>query len=154
MNANPYAAVLAGRDAQEILDETPSRWRVVMSSHARDERERTPASGKWNLRQVICHMADCELAFGFRMRQVAGNAPTIQPFDQDAWAKSYAAYSTELAFATFLALRAWNVAFVGSLSEDAKVHTAIHPERGAISLWTVVETLAGHDLHHLNILEA
>jgi hypothetical protein len=74
----------------------------------------------------------------------------IQPFEQDAWAKVYDAYSFELAWATFKALRAWNVAFVGALSEADKKKGYTHPERGGDeTLWTLVEIMAGHDLHHL-----
>jgi hypothetical protein len=29
----------------------------------------------------------------------------------------------------------------------------IHPERGTMTVWTIVETIAGHDLHHLASLE-
>jgi hypothetical protein len=28
-----------------------------------------------------------------------------------------------------------------------------HPERGTMTFWTIVETMAGHDLHHLPQLE-
>ena len=36
----------------------------------------------------------------------------LQPFDQDAWARVYSAYSFDATWTTYKALRAWNVAFV------------------------------------------
>jgi hypothetical protein len=27
------------------------------------------APGKWSPAQILCHLADCEIAFGFRLRQ-------------------------------------------------------------------------------------
>ena len=61
----------------------------------------------------------------------------------------YDAYSLEAAWECFKALRAWNVLFVRGLSEADKQLPAVHPERGEMRLWTIVETMAGHDLHHL-----
>ena len=53
-----------------------------------------------------------------------------------------------------MALRAWNVAFVRGLSEVDKRKVLTHPERGEETLWTIVEIMGGHDLHHLATLEA
>ena len=39
------------------------------------------APGKWSVREVVAHLADCELVFSFRLRQtLAEEAPVIQPF--------------------------------------------------------------------------
>jgi uncharacterized damage-inducible protein DinB len=153
MSANPYAAALAARDAAQMLAETPARWRAYVAGLSAEEVARVPAPGKWSLREVLCHLADCELAFGFRMRQVYAGEALIQTFDQDAWARSYAAYTAAQALETFLALRTWNTAFVNALTVEDRERTAHHPERGDLSLGTVVEMLAGHDLHHLEKLE-
>ncbi|MGA2724326.1 MAG: DinB family protein [Bryobacteraceae bacterium] len=37
-----------------------------------DGVERPRAPGKWNARQILCHLADVEIVFAFRLRQ----APT------------------------------------------------------------------------------
>ena len=57
------------------------------------------------------------------------------------------------AMKTYRALRAWNLAFVRSLTEKQKAQVVTHPERGTMTVWTIVETMAGHDLHHLERLE-
>jgi hypothetical protein len=94
----------------------------------------------------------------FDLRQASGIAarswPTIQPFDQDAWAKPYAAYTLAQSRAAFDALRAWNAALIGALSEADRRKKVMHPERGEETVWTIVEIMAGHDLHHLRSLEA
>jgi hypothetical protein len=55
--------------------------------------------------------------------------------------------------ATFRALRAWNLAFIHSLTAEQRSREVTHPERGTMTVWTIVETMAGHDLHHLAALE-
>ncbi len=91
---------------------------------------------------------------GLRLRQAMSEVYAfLQPFDQDGWAKPYAACSLEAAKATYFALRAWNVALIGSLTEADKMKMYTHPERGEERLLTIVQIMAGHDLHHLAILQ-
>ncbi len=153
MSANFYAGALGERDPVEVMAETPRRLAAVVEGLSAAEIEAKPGPGKWSVREILAHLADCEMAFGFRLRQVYGGVREIQPFDQDEWARAYGSYSARLALATFAGLRDWNLAFVGGLSEADKALPAFHPERGEMVLWTVVETIAGHDLHHLAALE-
>jgi len=149
MSLNPYAGDLGERDPVGVIAQTPVRLAQVVDGLSTAEIEARPAPGKWCVREVVAHLADCEIAFGFRLRQSFGGQSLLQPFDQDAWARAYAGLPVEQALATFTALRAWNVLFVRGLSEADKQLPAVHPERGEMRLWTIVETMAGHDLHHL-----
>jgi len=154
MSVNPYAYAVAGRDPAVVIAETPARLATVLAGMSAEEIDAVPAPGKWSVREVVVHLADCEIAFGFRLRQAYGGQTLLQPFDQDAWARAYGVYSAAQALETFAVLRAWNVAFVGGLTEADKQLPAMHPERGEMVLWTIVETMAGHDTHHLMKLEA
>lgn len=152
MSLNPYAGELGQRDPVEVIQSTPEKLQALLAGLSAERIERRPPPGKWNLREVMAHLADCEIAFGFRLRQGAAGVD-IQPFDQDDWARNYGAYSFAAAMTTYRALRAWNVAFVRSLTDQQKAFEINHPERGTMSVWTIVETMAGHDLHHLERLE-
>jgi len=55
---------------------------------------------------------------------------------------------------TFSALREWNLALIGSTTEEGMAKTVNHPERGDMTFRTIVETMAGHDINHLNQLDA
>jgi uncharacterized damage-inducible protein DinB len=154
MSGIPYAEVLGGRDAQAVIASTPVRLVRVLEGVTVEQAEVRPAVGKWNLREVMAHLADCEIAWSWRLRVAyEKERAEMQPFDQDPWAKMYGQYSLEMAMATFYALRAWNVAFVAGLSEADKEKMYTHPEMGERRLWTLVEIMAGHDLHHLKTLE-
>ena len=150
MSGVPYAGMLGGRDAAKVIAETPRRLVLVLDGLSAAEIEARPAPGKWSVREIAAHLADCEIVWGWRLRQVLGEEHAVtQPFEQDAWAKAYGAYSFEAAWDCYKALRAWNVAFVGALSETDRAKGYTHPERGEERLWTIVEIMAGHDLHHL-----
>jgi uncharacterized damage-inducible protein DinB len=151
----PYSDVLAQRDAKVVIRETPSRLARVLDYLSAEQIETRPAPDKWSVREIMAHLADCEIAWSWRLRYVYGTEqPVIQPFDQDAWARSYDAYTYAAARRTFEALRAWNIEFVGALTEADRQRPMTHPERGEETLWTIVEIMAGHDLHHLLRLEA
>ena len=153
MSLNPYAGALGEREPVEVMASTPEKLERFLGGLSSEQIEKRPAPGKWSLREIVTHLADCELAFGFRLRQGAAGVQMIQPFDQDDWARNYAAYDIDAAMTTYRALRAWNIAFIRSLTEQQRRAQVTHPERGTMTVWTVVETMAGHDLHHLERLE-
>ena len=150
MSGVPYVGLLEGRDPAKVIAVTPVRLGLILDGLSSAEVEKRPAPGKWCVREIIAHLADCEIAWSWRLRQVLGeDHAVLQPFEQDAWAKMYDAYTLDAAWASFKALRAWNVALVGALSEADRKKGYTHPERGEETLWTLVEIMAGHDLHHL-----
>ncbi len=154
--ARPYVHLLEGRDPAEVLRGTPSRLIKVLTALPPETIEHKPAPHKWSIREILCHMADCEVAWAWRLRAVYGaDNPALQPFEQDAWARAYdgVEYTTEAARSTWIPLRRWNVALIDGLTEADKQRPAAHPELGNVTLWNIVEIAAGHDLHHLNALE-
>jgi len=151
---NPYASYLGDRDPFKVLADTPAQLRRYFDKLG--ERIEQPwAPGKWTGRQILAHLADCELAFGFRYRQsVAEDHYIAQSFDQDKWARTYSGYDAAAALATFSALRQWNLALFGQLNAGVFERHITHPERGEVTIRSLIETSAGHDLNHLRQFEA
>lgn len=137
-----------------VLSETPKRMRELAAA-LKDRINSKPAPNKWSPREILTHLADTEISFAFRYRQsLADDDHVIQPFDQERWAKSYGAYTAEQAVALFASLREWNLALLRSLTPEQMGKKVTHPERGTMTLKTIIETAAGHDLNHLKQLEA
>lgn len=154
--ARPYAHLLEGRDPAEVMRETAGRLSDLLKLLTTEQIEHKSAPKRWSVREILCHLADCEITWAWRLRFIYGaENPTLQPFEQDPWARAYdgAGYTTAAARATWTATRAWNLALLESLSDDDKRRPAVHPELGPLTLWNVAEIAAGHDLHHLNSLE-
>ncbi len=152
---NPYASQLGNQDPLQVLSRTAPELARISQTLGSARINQPPAPGKWSPREVLIHLADAELAFGFRYRQALGeDNHTVQPFDQDLWAKSYSAYDAKQALETFSALRNWNLTLIRSLTAEQMSKPVIHPERGKMVFKTLIETAAGHDVHHLRQLEA
>ena len=152
---NPYAAFLGNGNALEAIAATAGRLTGIVNRLGEAGLQRKPAPGKWNAREIVCHLADCEVVFAFRLRQTLAEPDyVVQPFDQDKWAATYAAFDVQGALDTFSAVRAWNLALIRSLPPGAFSRSLTHPERGRMTFQVLVETMAGHDLNHLRQLDA
>ena len=151
---NPYAAFLGTRDPLEVVSQTGHELTALMARLGPEGLKRSLAPGKWSAAAIICHLADCEIAFAFRLRQtLAEPAYVIQPFDQEAWARPYSRLQAALALETFGALRRWNLALLEGVAPEDFNRKVTHPERCGMTFRTLVETMAGHDLNHLRQLE-
>jgi DinB superfamily len=151
---NPYASFLGEQEPLAVIAATPERLKALTEKIGPAKLETPPAPDKWSAREILCHLADCEIAFGFRLRQtLAEDNHTIQPFDQDKWAAPYANLSANEALAAFSAVRRWNSLLVQGALEEFAGKAVTHPERGAMTFATIVETMAGHDLNHIGQLQ-
>jgi uncharacterized damage-inducible protein DinB len=154
MELNPYARFLDGREPIPVITATVDRLHELIDPLSPAQADREPEPGKWSIREILAHMADCELVFAMRLRQtLAEDHHIVQPFDQTEWGKRYAGYDLGSAFAMFTVARNWNLKFLTTVTEDDRHHPVTHPERGTMTLWTIVETIAGHDLNHLGQIE-
>src|SRR5258708_10636953 len=151
---NPYAKFIGDREPLDVISATPALLRELFTKLGSAGVERATEPGKWTARQIISHLADCELVFAYRLRQTLAEAHhIIQPFDQDAWAATYDTFDAASALAVFTAVRNWNTKLIASLPRETFAKPNTHPERGPGSFGEIVETMAGHDLNHLGQLE-
>ena len=151
---NPYENFLDGRSLDTILASTADTIARHLDAIGPQRSAAPPAPGKWSPAEIVCHLADCEVNFGFRLRQtLAEDRPTLQPFDQEKWAATYPGIPASAAFEAFSALRNWNLRLIRAALPSAANRPAFHPERGNMTFQTIVETMAGHDLNHLGQLQ-
>jgi len=150
----PYSKHLGNREPLASMRETSSRISTLTAGWSVPQFERTYAPGKWTARQILTHLAETELALGYRARMALSSPGYMaQSFDQDAWiAKESKVSGVEAASARF-ALRQMNLALFTSLSPDDRQIPFTHPEYGALTVDWIIHMLAGHDINHLAQLE-
>jgi hypothetical protein len=147
---NPYAKFLDGRPLETILGATSHEIANKLQMIGPDRTIEPPAPGKWSPAEIVCHFADREVAFAFRLRQtLAEDHHVLQPFDQEKWAATYKGIGAKDALAAFTALRNWNLLLIKNTLPTSASKPVTHPERGTMTFQTIVETMAGHDLNHL-----
>jgi hypothetical protein len=158
MELNPYAKFLDGRDPVPVLFATALHLRRVTAPFSVEQVDQRPAPDKWSIREIVAHLADCEIVFAFRLRQTLAPAldephAIIQPFDQEIWAQRYVAYNLAAALDLFQSLRDWNLRFLTTVKEADRHRITTHPERGTMTFWTIIETMGGHDINHIYQIE-
>lgn len=144
--------LLGGRDPLEVMQRTAPELANRIAGLTPDQLGRPEAPGKWSIHQVVVHLADSEVVFGWRLRVViAQDRPVITGFDQDAWAERLGgAYAdTGAAIRQLAVLREGHVALLRSLHDADWDRVGQHAERGPESVRLMAQLYAGHDLVHL-----
>ncbi len=143
---------LEGKKPMEILAATPGQLARLVKGVPRKKLSQRPAPDKWSVTEILAHLADTELVYGFRVRLILGAGGTpIQGIDQDAWARfsDYAKHDPALSLEAFRATRARMVRLLKGLPRENWDLYGMHSERGKETVTRVVEMLAGHDVNHV-----
>ena len=106
--------------------------------------------GGWTVRQVVHHVADSHANAYLRFRWiVAEDHPTIKTYDQDVWATfADSTLPLEPSLKMVEGLHEKWASFIESLPDDAWSRTAMHPERGEITLGDLLDVYADHGDKH------
>ena len=144
-------ALVGEREPLAVMAELPAEVRRLADGLAAAELATPEAPGKWSVVEVVQHLADTEIVYGYRLRAtVAEDRPALAGYDQDAWAANLR--YREVAFADALgqleALRTANLRWLGTLSPEERRRVGVHSERGEESVDHGLVLLAGHDLVH------
>jgi hypothetical protein len=144
--------LLGDRDPMIVLRETPTALRRAIEGMPPATLRTPEKPGKWSVAQVIQHLADSDLVWGWRVRLIlAQDRPTITGYDQDLWADRlhYAESEPDEALATFDVLRRANLRLIERASLQDLKRVGVHSERGEESIEHLRLLYAGHDLLHL-----
>ena len=145
-----------GQDPQRILADTANRIQSLVADLTPSDRQRRPDVQKWSVAEILAHLADAEVATGWRIRHILGAPGTaIQSFDQDAWALSghYRERDADRSLAQFRALRDVHLELLSHLAPEQWQHDGLHAERGRETITHIVRMLAGHDVNHTGQIE-
>jgi uncharacterized damage-inducible protein DinB len=147
---------VAGRDPVKLQAAAPAKLAKLLKKATPAKARKRPAPGKWSIAEIVAHLADTEIAMGWRIRIVLGEpGSTLQPFEQDAWASAmrYEKRDPKKSLELYRALREANVALLKSITPNDWKKSAMHPERGELTLRKIAEMTAGHDLNHIAQIE-
>jgi hypothetical protein len=146
----------SNRDGLKLQAAAPKKIAALVRGKDRKRLAKRPGPGKWSVAEILAHLADAEVAIGWRMRQIlASNGIAVQAYDQDAWAGTfrYAKRDPRQSLAAYSALRAANVVLLKSVPRSRWENYGQHAERGRESIAHMVQLTAGHDLNHILQIE-
>ena len=112
------------------------------------------APGKWTIKEVVGHLSDAERVFAYRLMRFARNDRTELPgFDENTYvpAGQFEDRTLESLLQEFAAVRQATIALVAGLPEDGWSRSGVANE-SPISARSIAYIIAGHELHHREVL--
>lgn len=109
-------------------------------------------AGGWTVRQVVHHLADSHINAFVRMKLIlTEEKPAVKPYSQDAWATLPDTIGVPIGVSMEI-LRGlhdrWCI-LLENVQDNAWTRTAFHPERGEITLESMLTTYSAHGLKHV-----
>ena len=153
---NRMLSYVKGQDPLKIQGATPLKLARLLKGVPKLKLRKRPEPAKWSIHEIVTHVADTEIAYGFRVRLMLGQpgAP-LASFDQDQWvtALHYDKRDTAAALEQFVALRKATLNMLKAITPEQWKHFGQHAERGEESVERSVAMIAGHDINHLTQIE-
>ena len=141
----------------DIAEKSPKEIAAAVSGLPDKTLRYKPSPEKWCVLEILGHLADMELLYAYRMRQMLADAkPVIAPIDQDAWARNlgYLQSSPAELVALYGLNRHANLQLLRRLKAADLKKSAFHPELKAdVTVADMVERMSGHGANHLAQIE-
>jgi DinB superfamily len=116
-----------------------------------------PAPDKWCIQEILGHLADVEIVYAYRLRQMlADQKPVIAPMDQNGWARNLGSLETPPAelIALYGLNRHGNLRLLQRLKPEDLGKSAYHPEtKQDFTVAQLLERMAAHGANHLEQIE-
>ncbi|HVP40105.1 MAG TPA: DinB family protein [Candidatus Saccharimonadales bacterium] len=141
------------RDPLKLMASTPARIERAVRGLTAAQFKRRPGRGKWSIQEILGHLADTEVVYGWRIRRaLAEPGAPVHGFDQQRWAECFRYQRTHAraSLAVYRLVRLTTLAAIAAAPRPARKRAAVmHSERGREPFLLMCKMCAGHDLNHL-----
>lgn len=150
-----YISLIKGDDILSVLKQNKIEMQNILAEITEEKAHFRYAEGKWSIKELVGHMIDTERIFAYRALRFARNDQTpVEGFDQDPYIENAAFDNCEFTdlIAEFAFVRDANILMFQNFPNEAWTRTGTASEN-SVSVRALAFMIAGHELHHLNILK-
>ena len=141
----------------EAGEKSPKQIAAAVSGLSEETLRYKPAPDKWCILEILGHLADMEVMYAYRMRQMlADKKPVIAPIDQNDWAKNlgYMQESPAELVALYGLNRHHTLQLLHRMKPGDLEKSAYHPERQRnVTVAEYIGMMGGHGANHLEQIE-
>jgi DinB family protein len=141
----------------DAAEKSPKQIAAAVSGLPDKTLRYKPAPDKWCILEILAHLADMEILYAYRMRQMlADEKPVIAPIDQDAWARNlgYLQSNPMEMVAQYGINRHVNLQLLRRLKVADLDKSAYHPElKRQVAVAEIVQMMSKHGPNHLEQIE-
>lgn len=152
----PYVELVKEMDVLDALRHARDLVQETLAAIPEEKGMHRYAEGKWTIKEVLNHMLDAERVFAYRALRFSRNDQTpLQPFEENDYAirananaRSISGLAAELKRLRETTIDLYT-SFTGEMLQ--REGTASNKKISVLNLGYII---AGHDVHHRNILTA
>ncbi len=151
----PYLEGLPSENILDYLEDQKDEIMRFMQSIPGDKWNHSYAPGKWTIKEVIGHMLDTEIVYGYRALCFArGEKQRLPGFDENEYVQAgrFAYMDIQQIIPVFLQARELNIVLFQSIPEadwnNVGIANGHKTKAGAIPF-----LVAGHVRHHMRIIK-
>lgn len=145
--------LIGDRDPVDVIEETVPLARKLFEGAAPEQLVRRPAPDEWSALDVVGHLFDVDIVYGFRWRLVLTEEnPTYPGYNEKLFTPLPRPPFWSLVSA-WEGLRAANAVLLRRTPREQWQRRGHHEEQGGETFDEMVRKLAAHDLAHLNQIE-
>ena len=141
----------------DVSEKSPKEIAAAVSGLSGKVLRYKPSPEQWCVLEILGHLADAEIIYGYRLRQMLADAkPVIAPLDQNAWTRNlnYLDSPPSELVAFYGLARHHNLRLLRSLKAPDLSKSAFHPEmQREMTVADLVERMGGHGAAHLQQIE-
>lgn len=141
----------------DAAEKSPKQIAAAVSGLPDKTLRYKPAPDKWCILEILAHLADMEILYAYRMRQmIADKSPVLAIIDQDDWARNlgYMEETPAELVALYGLNRYHNLQLLRRIKPEDLKNSAYHPElKKEVALEKYVEMMSGHGANHLQQIE-
>jgi hypothetical protein len=141
----------------DAAEKSPKEIAAAVSGLSENALRYKPSPEKWCALEILGHLADVEMIYGYRLRQMlADDKPTIATLDQDAWTRNlnYLDSPPSELVAFYGLARHHNLRLLRRLKASDFSKSAFHPEtQRDMTVADLVQRMGGHGAAHLQQIQ-
>jgi hypothetical protein len=150
-----YIVLVTGDDILDSLNTQLKQTATLFSGRSERDGNFRYALDKWNVKEVLGHVADAERIFAYRaLRFARGDQTPLAGFEQDDYIRGARFKGRNLADVVqeYADVRRASLALFHSLDEQAWLRRGVANDN-SVTVLALAYLIAGHELHHRKILE-
>jgi hypothetical protein len=132
------------------MEQTTQRVQELCAGLSQLQLETRPVADEWSAKEVVAHLFDVDIVYGFRWRMVLTEENPVYPgYEEKRWTPLPRLPFWPMFYA-WQGLRATNLLLIRETPSESWSRLGFHGEQGSESFDEMVRKVAAHDLAHVN----
>ncbi len=147
----------AGGDPMTMMKVAPGKFSRAVAGLTPARMRKRPARGKWSIIEILGHLYDTEIVYGYRYRlSLSQPGSPLQGYDQATWVDQlrHRRGNAKRLLERIRVSREGTLEMLRLVPRANWKRYGMHSERGKESVRRTMELIAGHDVNHLGQIKA